>query len=84
MAWNVVLKRCQYSNLEDAKVVENGRDVCFHLTFAQALLIAAAPDLLAACERLAAMNNCNYDRLTEDYQKAMANAKAAIAKAKGI
>jgi hypothetical protein len=38
--------------------------------------------LLSALERLIALNNCNYDRQTEDYRRAMAEANAAVAKAR--
>ena len=51
---------------------------------ANANLIAAAPDLLAALRNLVHMNACNYDRDTEDYRKALIQAASAIAKAEGI
>ena len=50
--------------------------------YANARLIAAAPELLAALSELVAMNNCNYDRAL--MQKAFEKAQSTINKAKGI
>ncbi len=40
-------------------------------------------ELLKALKSLVAMNNCNYDRQTDDYQSGMTAAVAAIANATG-
>lgn len=55
--------------------------------WADATLIAAAPDLLAACERLAAFDCCDgYELNLDDYRAlwdVLNEARDAVAKAKG-
>ena len=48
---------------------------------ANAHLIAAAPDLLAALQEIVSMDNCNYERDIMRYCGAFDRARAAIAKA---
>jgi hypothetical protein len=47
-------------------------------------LIAAAPDLLAACEALVAADSCNYERDTMRHEHLFDKARAALAKANGL
>lgn len=67
----------------EARLVANvsAKDRSGEETYANANLICAAPDLASALLKLFAMNNCNYDRGTEDYQEAMKEARAALVKA---
>jgi hypothetical protein len=41
-------------------------------------LIAAAPELYEALQRLVALNSCRYDRDTEDYRRAQAKVVAVL------
>lgn len=50
---------------------------------ANAALIAAAPELFAALEKLVAADNCNYDRHLMRYEGYFDAARAALAKARG-
>jgi len=73
------------SNTERHQVIaSDGGHICYveySPTDANARLISASPDLLAALSDLVAMNNCNYDPAM--MQAAFDTARAAIAKARG-
>lgn len=75
--WDVLESNC--SNLAHVEAAD-GFAVCSipKKRLADAFLIAAAPDLLAACELLAA-----WDRGEADISDACSAARAAIARAKG-
>lgn len=66
---------CAKEAVDSKEVVE--------LMLANARLFTSAPELLACLKTLVAMDACRYDRDTKDHQQAVAQARAAIAKAEG-
>jgi hypothetical protein len=75
--WRSTDKRCGATNVPDAFVISaDGTQICRHLDrFEDARLIAAAPELLAACR--AALANFGGDTEVADMLR------AAVAKAEG-
>lgn len=76
--WTLVPRRDRYVN-----VYCGPHDVALAVRPCNAQLIAAAPDMLAALERLLGCPDLNLDELEPETCEAIEQARAAIVKARG-